>query len=62
MSASTMPHTKLNGITATKHKHFHETKLHDAKHLIIWSEAVNRGTSMIFITYAKNHAGDLNHI
>ena len=49
--------------------HFYEAKPCYAKHLSVWGEAGtvstgksrkvgNRGTSMIFIGYAKNHAGD----
>ena len=57
----------INGQTATRYKHFHEAKPHCAKHFRIWGEAGTvsmgknrkvgkRGTHMIFISYAKNHA------
>ena len=62
----------LNGKTA-RYKHFHETKPCYTKHLRIWGEAGtvfmrkngkegNRGTLMIFIGYAKNHARDCYHM
>ena len=59
----------LNGKTAMRYEHFHEAKPPYAKRLRTWREAGtvsmgkngkvgNRGTPMIFISYAKNHAGD----
>ena len=59
----------LNRKAATRYEHFHEAKPHYSKHLRIQGEAGtvsmgengkvrNRGTPMIFISYAKNHYGD----
>ena len=72
MYLSNLAVVTLNKKAATKFEHFHEAKPHHAKHLRIWGEAVtvsgkkgkvgNRGTPMIFIGYAKNHAGDYYHV
>ena len=59
----------LNGKTATRYGHYHEAKPHYANLLRICREAGtvsmgktgkvgHRGTPMIFIHYAKNHARD----
>ena len=62
MYLSNLAVVTLNGMTATRYKHFIEAKPCFAKHLRIWREASTVSTgkveTMIFIGYAKNHARD----